>query len=162
MLDRYRWLDRYLAGDAFADFAAAEEERVRDILRELGTGRDGAESLSEVGAYPLFVLGGLALFGIAAVVHPSTRRSGRIELDSTKWRPIALIGVGAALNLVLAERAGFVIASAVLFWLVARAFDARRPLRDAAAAIAVSFAAYLLFARVLQLPLPAGVLARWL
>jgi len=60
------------------------------------------------------------------------------------------------------ERAGFLIASAVLFWLVARAFDERRPVRDAACAIAVSAAAYLVFAKVLELPLPAGVLARWL
>src|SRR5690606_26627562 len=38
-LEQYRWLGRYLAGEAFARFSAAEEERVRDILRELGTDR---------------------------------------------------------------------------------------------------------------------------
>jgi putative tricarboxylic transport membrane protein len=54
------------------------------------------------------------------------------------------------------------IASAVLFWLVARAFDERRPVRDAVCAVAVSAAAYFLFAHVLELPLPAGVLAGWL
>ncbi|HAM56114.1 MAG TPA: hypothetical protein DCQ64_12195 [Candidatus Rokubacteria bacterium] len=47
----------------------------------------------------------------------------------------------------------------MLFWLVARAFDERRPVRDALFAVAVSVAAYLLFGRVLDLPLPAGVLA---
>ena len=36
LLARYRWLDRYLAGDEFAAFAAAEERRVRAILLELG------------------------------------------------------------------------------------------------------------------------------
>ncbi len=65
----------------------------------------------------------------------------------------------SSLNLALAERAGFVIASAVLFWFAARAFDERHPARDAAFAVAVSVGAYLLFARVLQLSLPAGVLA---
>jgi putative tricarboxylic transport membrane protein len=64
--------------------------------------------------------------------------------------------------LLLVERAGFLIASAVLFWLVARAFDERRPVRDAVCAIAVSAGAYFLFARVLELPLPAGVFAGWL
>jgi hypothetical protein len=34
--------------------------------------------------------------------------------------------------------------------------------RDAVFAIALSLAAYLLFARVLQLQLPTGVLGRWL
>ncbi len=73
-----------------------------------------------------------------------------------------LIGVGVVFDLVLAERAGFLIASAVLFWFVARAFDDRHPLRDAAYAVATSAAAYFLFADLLQLPLPAGVLAGWL
>jgi hypothetical protein len=56
------------------------------------------------------------------------------------------------------ERAGFVVAASILFWLTARAFDARHPWRDAAFAIGVSVAAYLLFSHVLQLPLPAGPL----
>jgi putative tricarboxylic transport membrane protein len=60
------------------------------------------------------------------------------------------------------ERAGFVLAAAVLFWLAARAFDPRHPLRDGAFAIGVSVSAYLLFAHVLHLSLPAGLLAGWL
>jgi hypothetical protein len=50
----------------------------------------------------------------------------------------------------------------VLFWFAARAFDERHPARDAVFAVAISVSAYLLFARVLQLSLPAGVLAGWL
>jgi putative tricarboxylic transport membrane protein len=56
--------------------------------------------------------------------------------------------------LFLAERAGFVIAATVLFWCTARAFDHRHPVRDAVAALAISLASYVLFARVLQLSLP--------
>ena len=37
-LTRYRWIDRYLAGEPFARFVDAEEARVRDILRKFGTG----------------------------------------------------------------------------------------------------------------------------
>jgi putative tricarboxylic transport membrane protein len=72
-----------------------------------------------------------------------------------------LISIGVALNLVLTESAGFVIASAVLYWLVARAFDERHPLRDATVALAVSLACYLLFVRLLQLQLPVGVLGSY-
>ena len=162
MLQRYRWLDRYLPGDAFAKFSAAEETRVRGILRELGTGDAEAASLATAGPYPLFVLGGLALFGVTALFNVRRSWVPSAEPRWPRWRSVALIGVGVALNLALAERAGFVIASAVLFWFVARAFDERRPTRDAVFALAVSVGAYLLFARVLQLSLPAGVLAGWL
>jgi putative tricarboxylic transport membrane protein len=162
MLQRYRWLDRYLPAAAFASFSTAEEARVRGILRELGTGGTEAATLANAGPYPLFVLAGLALFGMAAVVNIRRSLARSAEPRWRRWRSVALIGVGVALNLALAERAGFVIASAVLFWFVARAFDERFPARDAAFAVAVSVGAYLLFARVLQLSLPAGVLSGWL
>ena len=73
-----------------------------------------------------------------------------------------LLAAAVALHVVLLERAGFVIAAAVLFWLAARAFDPRHPLRDGVFAVVLSAAAYVVFARVLQLSLPAGVLAGWL
>ena len=72
------------------------------------------------------------------------------------------MAAGVVINLLLAEAAGFVIASAALFWLTARAFDAAHPIRDAVYAAAVSVGAYILFARMLDLALPAGVLAGWL
>ena len=162
MLQRYRWLDRYLAGEAFASFATAEEARVRGILRELGTGESEGASFANAGPYPLFVLAGLAIFGVAALVNIRKSPVRSAEPRWPRWRSVALVGVGVALNLAMAERAGFVIASAVLFWFVARAFDERHPARDAAFALAVSVGAYLLFARVLQLSLPAGVLGGWL
>ena len=160
-LERYRWLDRYLAGDDFTRFAASEEQRVRNILRELGTGDDAAQSLRDSGPYPLFVLAGLALFGLAAAASV-VRERRRSVAQRGHWRPIAWIAAGVLLNLLLAESAGFVLASAALFWLVARAFDARHPWRDAAFAVAVAVGAYLLFADLLQVQLPGGVLAGWL
>jgi putative tricarboxylic transport membrane protein len=185
-LERFRWIDRYLAGEAFVRFVDAEEARVQDILNRLGTGEDDAPTVSSAGPYPLIVLGGLALCAAAVMM---TRRKTQLPTPNSqtarpkapslrthrflgvggwelgvvdRWRPIALVGAGLVLDLVLAERAGFVIASAVLFWFVARAFDPRHPLRDAAFGVAVSTSAYLLFGRVLDLPLPAGVLTGWL
>ena len=76
-------------------------------------------------------------------------------------RPAALIAAGMALDLALMERAGFVIASTALFWLTARAFDRQHPGRDALFALGVSTGAYLLFVRVLNVTLPAGLIARW-
>ena len=162
-LARYRWLDRHLDGDAFARFVDAEESRVRAILKKLGTGGTDTGSVVPTGPYPRFVLIGLALFGLAAL-----RRAWTSERRTTETRssygatPLVLVGTGVVLHLLLAERAGFVIAAAVLFWCTARAFDHRHPIRDGIAAVAISMASYILFARVLQLSLPAGLLAGWL
>jgi putative tricarboxylic transport membrane protein len=165
-LARYRWIDRYLAGEGFARFTADEETRVQGILREFGVGRRDGGVLAS-GPYPLFVLGGLAMFAVVSVFGArrapvAATSASRPECARPRASSIALISAGIALELLLAERAGFVIASAVLFWFTARAFDRTRPLRDAAFAMAISVAAYLLFVRVLQLSLPVGVVERWL
>ena len=157
-LERYRWIDRYLGGADYARFVDDEDARVQGILRELGTGREEGGALASAGPYPLLVLAGLLVFGVAAIV--SFRKLG--EPDKARptgypapgWRPIALLAAGIVLHLTLAERAGFIVAAAALFWFTARAFDARHPLRDAAFAVAVSVSAWVLFARVLQLALP--------
>jgi putative tricarboxylic transport membrane protein len=187
-LVRYRWIDRYLAGDAFARFSAAEEARVREILVELGTTNSAERTLSS-SFYPLFVLGGLVIC-LAAIPLASRVRSHHLSEsrlhtravartlsgprgEPDKARPTAtsgmrprsavlLVGSALVLNLLLVEWAGFVLASTALFWLTARAFDRRHPLRDALYAAGVAVSSYLLFARVLDLPLPAGPLAGWL
>ena len=163
-VSRYSWIDRYLAGDGFASFTASEERRVRAILRELGTDRETAPLA--MGPYPMFVLAGLMLTGVAALIGGirSTRRlpRRRRQAEAGRWQPAALVAAAVVVNLILAERVGFIVSSAALFWLTARAFDERHPLRDGVAGFTTAVAAYLLFARVLDLSLPAGVLERWL
>jgi putative tricarboxylic transport membrane protein len=164
-LDRFRWLDRYLAGDAFARFVSEEEVRVRDILRKLGTGGDEGGTLASVGPYPWFVLAGLVVCGLGAGASILRVRPATSRTDAPAGHGVgslALIALGASVYLGLAEPAGFVVASTGLFWLTARAFDDQRPWRDLLFATGFSVGAYLLFARVLQLSLPAGILAGWL
>jgi hypothetical protein len=162
MLDRYRWLDRYLAGDALAPFINTEETRVRGILSKLDAGRNRS-TLASIGWYPLIVIAGLVVFSLGAARSVArSARAGAREAGPRTLASLALIAIGIVLHVVLLERAGFVVAAAVLFWFTARAFDHRHPLRDTAFAIALSIASYVLFARALQLQLPAGLLARWL
>jgi putative tricarboxylic transport membrane protein len=162
-LERYRWLDRYLAGDDFARFVDREETRVRSTLQQLGTGQDAGGALASVGAYPAFVLAGLAFCAVAAVVagrtanRPVSSRRSHPKISGT----VGLIGLALAFNVAMAETVGFVTASTVMFWLTARAFDGRHPIRDGVFAVALSVAAYVLFGRLLQLPLPAGPLEAW-
>jgi putative tricarboxylic transport membrane protein len=164
-LDRYRWNDRYLGSEAFATFLDSEEARVLSILKKLGTGGDSAPA----GPYPVLVLTGVAIFGLVAAAGLVRGRSGAADAAAppagakvVAWKAIALIAIGIVADVLLVERAGFVVASTALFWATARAFDSRRPARDALFGLGVSIGAYLLFARVLQLPLPAGVLAGWM
>lgn len=178
-LQRYRWIDRYLAGGEFTRFAQAEDRRVRAILTRLGLGPYQATA-STSGVYSLLVLSGLLIFAVAAALEtargrkasPRTSDAGPSTMDPPsrqalrrasdgRWRPAALIALGMALDLALIEPAGFVLASTALFWLTARAFDRQHPGRDALFALAVSAAAYLLFVRVLNVTLPAGFIAGW-
>jgi putative tricarboxylic transport membrane protein len=153
-LERFRWNDRYLAGDDFVRFQLAEEARVQAILRKLGT---GDTPTSSAGWYPLFVVGGLVVCIAAALIEAAkARRESNDTAGGARWKAIALVGMAIAVDLLLLETGGFVIASALLFWLTARAFDASHPYRDAVFALAISIGAYLLFARVLQLSLPSG------
>jgi putative tricarboxylic transport membrane protein len=162
-LQRYRWIDRYLAGDAFAAVVETEEARVRAVLAKLGIGPSENARPARAGLYPILVLAGLAFWGASAALQglrgPRTsKRAGA----GPGWRAAALIAAGIALDLALMEPAGFVIASAALFWLTARAFDERHPMGDALFAVGISAGAYLLFVRVLNVTLPAGPLGRWL
>jgi putative tricarboxylic transport membrane protein len=133
---------------------------VRAVLRELGASAAGEES--ELDPYVAFVLAGLAIFGLAAGVVVRRERGSAPPRAAFAWRPLALLGAGAALYVLLAESLGFIVAAALLFWLAARAFDTRHPARDAACAIAVAVCSYALFNYALRLPLPAGVLGAWL
>jgi putative tricarboxylic transport membrane protein len=169
-LRRFRWNDRYLAGESFARFVTEEEARVHAILREFGDTTNTAPS--SVGPYAVFVVVGLIVTIAIGVrkLSPSSRTSSLREdavpgsgaLTPGGLNSMRLVIAAAVLDVVLIERAGFILASVPLFWLTARAFDPKHPLRDAVAAIALAIGAYVLFARLLQISLPAGVLARWI
>jgi len=62
------------------------------------------------------------------------------------------------LSVVLLERAGFILSSSLLFWLVARGFESAKPVRDAAVGLLLSIVVYLAFTRGLGLSLPPGIL----
>lgn len=115
---------------------------------------------------PYIVGAGLVLTGLWLAVEALTGRTtaGSAESEDvdlslpTDWRTISLLAVALIAYLLLIERAGFVIASAVLFVGAAYAMGSRRYVRDGVIGILLSVALYLLFNRGLGLDLPAGVL----
>jgi putative tricarboxylic transport membrane protein len=160
-LARYRWSDAYLAGDAFRRFLRDEEARVRAVVTRLDTGGNKRTGTA-IPPYAFLVLGGLMLTGLLTALELSRTSKLRLAPPASGWRPIALLAAGIVLDLALLERAGFMLASAALFWFTALALDRRRPFGDALFAFAVSLACFLLFDRVLELPLPSGLLERYL
>ena len=118
------------------------------------------------GVIPYLVAGGLILLGLlfagSAVRRqqppPHATAPALPSKDKSDWRPLVVIGAGLILQMLLIERAGFIIASAVLFFCVAFGFGSRRYLRDGIIAILLAVVVYIGFTRGLSLPLPAGVL----
>ena len=112
--------------------------------------------------FPYLVAVGLILTGSWLAYTGNNRKpdsaDGAVDL---RPRPLLWLGAGLLLSLVLFERAGFILSSSLLFWMVARSFRSERPVRDAGVAVVLSTLVYVIFTRGLGLVLPAGVLG-WL
>ena len=80
------------------------------------------------------------------------------EAPPVNWRAFALLLAGLAANLLLIAPFGFSLAATAQFVLVAAAFGSRRLLRDAALALALTLATWLLFVELLGVNIGAGVL----
>jgi putative tricarboxylic transport membrane protein len=162
ILEKRGWFDLYLPAAPFDAFVLTEQARIGGIIRRIG--REGALSRGEVIAsrmFPLIVLVGLASTALALAVELwRQRRIPRTIDPSQKMRagPALLVLLGCAANLLLFERAGFVVAAAAVFWLTARACGSVKPVRDLLFGASFGLVLYLLFVRGLDLHLPAGIL----
>ncbi len=115
---------------------------------------------------PYIVGAGLVLTGLWLAIEALTGRTtaGSAESEDvdlslpTDRRTISLLALALIAYLLLIERAGFVIASAVLFVGAAYAMGSRRYVRDIVIGVLLALALYVLFNRGLGLDLPAGVL----
>lgn len=74
----------------------------------------------------------------------------------TDWTTVGIIAASLVVYLLLIERAGFIIASSLLFFGAAFGMGSRRVLRDVAIAVVLSVSTYVLFTRGLSLRLPKG------
>jgi putative tricarboxylic transport membrane protein len=94
-------------------------------------------------------------------------RTAEVEADAedmdpdaaTDWRTLGILAIALLSYTLLIERAGFVIASSVLFILAAFGMGSRRIPRDAACSVVLSIAAFLIFDRWLGVRLPEGWLS---
>jgi putative tricarboxylic transport membrane protein len=84
------------------------------------------------------------------------RLRGDERISREPLRNVLLIAAALLLDVVLLAPLGFIVASAVLFALVATAFGSRRIVLDAALGLAFSGAIYFVFVYGLGLSLPVG------
>lgn len=123
---------------------------------------------SQVGprVIPYVVGFGLVVLGVWLAVEAVTGRATSPTSDSedadptlpTDWRTVGLLTLALVAYLVLIERAGFVIASALLYGGGTFAMGSRRVVRDVVAGVVIAVFLYVGFTRGLSLRLPAGVL----
>jgi putative tricarboxylic transport membrane protein len=112
------------------------------------------------------VVGGLLII-VSVFLAIDVWRGGRgepeggedIELGGgTDWRTIGLLAAAFVANAVLIEPLGWVFSGAILFWGSAFALGSRHYVRDAAIAFVLSIGSWYLFALVLGIVLPPGIL----
>jgi putative tricarboxylic transport membrane protein len=72
------------------------------------------------------------------------------------WLAFAVISAGIVLHMVVIGWAGFIIASILLFVMVARGFGSRRAVRDAILAVMLAVVVFVIFTVGLGLSLPRG------
>jgi len=111
--------------------------------------------------FPMVVAAGLVLSGSVLAWGALRRRPTDTFAESpspTSWPALGWLASSLALSVLLLDRAGFVLTSTLTFWLVARAFESRRPLRDVVVGAVLSVFVYAAFTRGLGLALPAGFL----
>ncbi|HYX92340.1 MAG TPA: tripartite tricarboxylate transporter TctB family protein [Myxococcaceae bacterium] len=157
--DRSRaWADLAAAGGAAA-LAVVLWVGAREINLGVGYDRIGPRFFPYAVALGLMVIAAVlairGLLGLGAR-SPAIQRD-EAESDRMDWGPFAWVVIALLLDLVLLQRAGFVLASAAQFWVVARAFRSKRPVRDAVVAVLVAVIVYYAFSRGLGLSLPAGI-----
>jgi putative tricarboxylic transport membrane protein len=109
---------------------------------------------------PYVVAAGLALLAVGTAV--SARRGGFPKREADDYGPMLWIIGGLLAQMALLRLGGFSIATGVLFALTARGFGQKPLWKSLPIGVAVAFLIYLVFARGLQLSLPAGPLERLL
>jgi putative tricarboxylic transport membrane protein len=117
---------------------------------------------------PYIIGGGMMITGIWLAIdvlrgHAASPAGGEDSEDAdptlpTDWMTVGILSASLIAYLVLIERAGFVIASTVLFFGAAFGMGSRRYIRDLVIGFALSLAAYVLFTEGLSLRLPEGIL----
>ncbi|MFD5554552.1 tripartite tricarboxylate transporter TctB family protein [Streptomyces sp. NPDC127068] len=132
-----------------------------------GLGQAASTSASGVGAGFTPKVVGVLLIALSLALGVQVARGRRGEADSgegdvdvrtTRWIPLAVCVAAVLIFIAGVESLGYVIVSALAFWLTAWAMGARSHLKSAGIAVVLSLVVYLVFTRALGISLAPGVL----
>ncbi|GAB1512258.1 tripartite tricarboxylate transporter TctB family protein [Actinophytocola sp. KF-1] len=120
-----------------------------------------------VGPKAVPVVVGVLLLVVAVLLARDVLRGGRGEAEGgedvdlsapSDWRTVLLLSAAFLANAALIGVVGFPISGAILFWGAAYALGSRAFVRDPLIAAAMSIVTFVLFDRLLGVPLPGGPL----
>lgn len=107
----------------------------------------------------LLIVAGLLTFEVLRGHIAAPEDGEDIDVNSaTNWRSVLILIACMFANIFLIVPLGWPISGALLFWGSAFALGSRRYLRNLVVAFVMSIGSYLIFAEVLGVELPAGIL----
>ena len=110
-----------------------------------------------VGAVLIVLAAALCVQIARGSVGEAETAEGDVDVRTTKWVPLAVCVAAILLFIVAVEPVGYLIVSAVCFWMTAWAMGARSHLKSALIAVLLSVVVYFSFTRLLDISLPAGI-----
>jgi hypothetical protein len=117
----------------------------------------GTLARPQPGFVPL--LGGVALLALSLILAvQSSRAPGTVAEEPSVWRRPAMVVAVMAAQAALLDRAGYILSTLVVTAIVLRALGVTSRRILAAASVTLSLGTYLLFAWVLGVDLPTGIL----
>jgi len=120
----------------------------------------GGAGYARVGPSTVPNVVGICLLILAAWTAFEAWRGDFPEREEQNWPPLVWIVGGLAAQMLLLTTAGFSIATGLLFAATAKAFGKGPLWKTIPIGIVISFIVWTIFAKVLQLSLPAGPLER--
>lgn len=120
----------------------------------------GVTGYSPVGPATVPYVIAFCLVGLAIWTAIEALRGDFPARDRQEIAPVVWVIAGLAAQMLLLKTAGFSIATGLLFAFTARAFGKKKLHYSIPIGFALSFVVWFIFARLLQLSLPAGPLER--
>ena len=137
-------------------FVLVETSRIK-VLANAGT--VGPRFFPTVVGVVLLLVGTWLAVDVSRGGHAPMEAAEDIDLSrSSDWRTLGLLSAVFLGHVVLLRPLGFPVAGALLFFGTGAALGSRRWVRDAAVAVVLATAVYVVFAIWLGVGLPAGVL----